>query len=1093
MATHTKGGWMYYEYLGAGIQDPAKLRYKVGLNFYMDCNSGVFESIFNFSIFDGAAPYSFLQDIAVPVSIDNNVSNCPTTNCYPCISNPPGICYRVINYETIIELSPNPHGYIISKQRCCRINNLANIVPPSNAIGATYTIQIPGFNQTIANAHINSSPLFAFNDTSIVCANNFFSINFSATDADADSLSYSFCSAYTGGTQTDPIPAPASTPPYNTIPYRLPFSGSQPLGTGVTIDPVTGVVSGIAPNAGEYVVTICVSEYRNGIKFAETRKELHLNVTHCNPVVATMDPTFLTCGDLTLSFFNQTDGPGIQNWLWVFGDAASGSGDTSYAQFPSHTFTAAGVYNIKLIVNYGLPCVDSTEQEVSVYPGFFPGFSPVAPYCTGQPIQFTDTSHTNFGTVSYWHWNFGDNATLADTSLSQHPAYTYSQPGTYTVQLISGNSLGCRDTVLHSITILAPPALTLLSQDTTYCRLDSLQLTATGTGNFTWTPNSNIIDANTATPTVFPTGPTQYFVTLENLGCISRDSVQLNPVNDVTNSITANPANICQGDTLSLAGSSNKTMHLQWQWSPSATVANANAQNTQAWPSANTTYSLQTTWGLHCIANASVTIPVKPLAIPNAGPDTSFCQGQSAIQLNASGGDSYSWSPAAGLSNSNIPNPIANPTGTTAYIVSVGVTGCSKTKQDTILVTVREKPTLQITNDTLICTIDTLQLNVSGGGIGNIIWSPAYMINNINSQSPLVSPDVPTTYHVRFTDMHGCYKDDSVWVDVKSQVTLNAGPDTTLCQSQSAVLQATGDALIYSWSPPATLSNATVLNPTASPAATIVYTLTGHIGKCQAQSSVQVKVVPAPNAHAGPDTTLCLGFDTQLSATGGSNYSWAPPLFLNNSHIANPMVIQPTHSIQYIVTVTDTLGCPLAVKDTVMVNVIPRLQVNAGPRDTMIVLNQPLQLNATGALHYTWSPGNFLSNPNIANPVANPADTIRYFLLGTDEHGCQGTDTITVYVFRVEEDMYVPTAFTPNGDGLNDIFKPILIGMKSLAYFKVFNRFGEMVFYTTQVNDGWNGIYKGKPQDTATFVWEAAGVSYTGKLKKKKGYVVLIR
>ncbi|RYE16691.1 MAG: PKD domain-containing protein, partial [Sphingobacteriales bacterium] len=499
-ATHTKGGWMYYEYLGPGIQDPSKLRYRVGLNFYMDCFSGTIENTFFFTIYSGASPYVLEDDVAAPLITSNDIQNCNSPLCYPCITNIPQNCYKVIKYETIIELTPSARGYVISKQRCCRINGISNMQAPSNAIGATYTITIPGVNQFLPNSHINSSPKFAFNDTTIVCASNIFSIDFSATDTDADSLSYSFCDSYSGGLQTDPIPLPAAPPPYNFIPYAAPFSGSQPLGPGVTIDPVTGFVSGVAPPSGEYVITICVNEYRNGVRFAQTRKELHLKVTPCNPVVATMDPTFLTCGDLTLSFFNQSDGPAIQNWKWIFGDPTTGVNDTSLLQFPTHTFSAAGVYTVKLIVNDGLPCIDSTEQQVSVFPGFFSGFESAAPFCTGVPIRFSDTTRTNFGTVSYWHWNFGDNTTLADTSRLQNPSYSYSSPGSYTVQLISGNSLGCRDTSEHIITILSSPILNLLSQDTTYCRLDSLQLTATGTGNFTWTPGTNILNANTATP-----------------------------------------------------------------------------------------------------------------------------------------------------------------------------------------------------------------------------------------------------------------------------------------------------------------------------------------------------------------------------------------------------------------------------------------------------------------------------------------------------------------------------------------------------------------------------------------------------------------
>ncbi|HSN61690.1 MAG TPA: T9SS type B sorting domain-containing protein, partial [Ferruginibacter sp.] len=135
----------------------------------------------------------------------------------------------------------------------------------------------------------------------------------------------------------------------------------------------------------------------------------------------------------------------------------------------------------------------------------------------------------------------------------------------------------------------------------------------------------------------------------------------------------------------------------------------------------------------------------------------------------------------------------------------------------------------------------------------------------------------------------------------------------------------------------------------------------------------------------------------------------------------------------------------------------------------------------------------WLSNPVIANPVANPRDSIKYILTGRDANGCLGTDSINVTVFRIDPDMYVPTAFTPNGDGLNDVARPILIGMKSLTYFRVYNRFGELVFSTSKIEDGWNGIFKGKPQDMATFVWVAQGITYKNQVKNKKGYLVLIR
>ncbi len=1092
-ATHTKGGWMYYEYLGPGLNDPTKLRYKIGLNFYIDCNSTLIENNFNFTIFSGAAPYNWIMDLSAPLITTGNTQNCNTQACYPCINFIPTICYNVIHYEATVELAPSPDGYIFSKQRCCRVNGISNLTAPSNSIGATYSIRIPGFNELVAAAHTNNSPKFIFNDTSIVCGNNPFSLNFKAVDPDGDSLVYTFCDAYVGGDNgANSNPTTAATPPYTFVPYQFPYSGVRPLGAGVTIDPVTGVISGIAPDPGEYILNVCVAEYRNGIHFADSRKELHLRVADCTPVVATLDPDFTTCGDLTLAFSNLSDNAAIQNWFWDFGDPASGTNDSSLLQFPTHTFSAAGDYIVKLIVNKGLPCVDSTEQFVHVFPGFFPGFAPVAPFCVGQPVQFNDTTHTNYGVVSNWSWNFGDATTLADTSHVQNPTYIYNAAGLYTIKLVSGNSKGCKDTAYRDITVLPTPALSLFPRDTTICALDSLQLTATGTGIFSWSPATNIIGANTGTPTVFPSVLTKYIVTLDLNGCRNRDSVTITPLNDLTNSIIANPESICQEDTLTLTGSCNKTTNISWQWSPAVSVESPNNPVTRAFPTASTIYTLTTKWGSHCVATNTVSIPVIPLAIPNAGPDTSYCTGQTAVPITASGGNTYQWTPATGLSDPNIASPLASPATTTSYIVAVGVTGCSRTKQDTVLVTVRAKPVITLTNDTLICSIDTLQLNASAAA-SIVIWTPNYNINNTTINTPLVSPDVPTTYYVSFTDAHGCFNNDSVFVDVKQFVSVDAGPDTSICKSEGFNLSTTSDALHYLWTPSTYLSSDTAKHPFASPPVTTIYHVVANIGKCQSQSDVKITVAPYPPAFAGNDTAVCIGFNTQINATGGSSYSWSPTTFLSNPNIANPLVIQPTTNTMYTVTVTDTLGCTKAIKDSVLVIVIQQLHVDAGPNDTSVVEGQTLALHATGADTYVWSPGTWLSGATTADPVSSPDDNIKYYLVGTDMHGCIGTDSINVRLYRLEADMYVPTAFTPNGDGDNDVIRPILLGMKALVYFKVYNRYGELMFYTNEKDKGWNGIYKGKPQDPATFVWMAEGVTFKGVHRTKQGYVVLIR
>lgn len=1081
---------MYYEYLGPGTIDPTKLKYKIGLNLYIDCGSTLIEATWNFSFFDGKAPFNFIQDIAVSAAPAYIINGCTSPACYPCINNVPTRCYKIINYETIVELNQSPNGYIIAKQRCCRVTGISNIQPPSTNFGATFTIKIPGFGDG-PTAPLNSSPVFIFNDTAVVCGNNPFSINFNATDADADSLAYSFVDAYDGGSAGNPNPGTASNPPYNPVPYLLPYTGTQPLGSGVVINPVTGTISGIAPPNGEYVVCVLVKEYRNGVYLGESRKELHLKTTPCTPLVANPNFNSVTCDGFTVTLTQNTPG-NPDTYFWDFGDPASGPNNYSNLPNPTHTFTDTGVFQIKLVVSIAGLCIDSITKPLGVYPSFFPGFINSPPLCVNSPVQFTDTTYFQYGNMIAWRWDFGDGSTLADTSHLQNPVYTYPVPGTFPVELIVTNDKGCIDTLVKNLIISDNPIVTLSSVDTAYCGLDSLLLSASGTGNFNWTPAINITGANTATPLVYPSVPTRYTVTLTNaFGCFKSDSVLVTPKFDLTNAITASTITICEEDTLQLTGSSNKTNNISWQWSPTGSVATPAAQNTQAYPTSTTNYTLTTTWGAHCVATATQNITVKPLAIPDAGPDTALCNGQASIQLNASGGNTYQWTPTTGLNDPNISNPIASPSATTTYIVAVGVTGCIKTRVDSMVLTVRTLPAISTTNDTLICYIDTLQLNTTG--TGNFTWTPNYMINNTTIPDPLVSPDVPTTYRVRLTDNFGCYRDDSVFVDVRTSVSLNAGADTTICQTDGFFLNPVSDALYYKWTPSTYLDYDTLKHPFARPLSDITYTVVASIGKCTAQDDVIITVVPYPVANAGLDKNICYGFSTQLNASGGSSYAWSPATFLNDRFSPNPTVTNPTANIQYIVTVRDNLGCPKPVKDTVWVYVERPVIADAGPRDTTVVLGQPFQLSAAGANRYLWSPAMWLNDATIQNPVAFPQDDIRYTVTATTTLGCIGTDFINVKLYKVDPDLYVPTAFTPNGDINNDILRPILLGMRDLHFFRIYNRNGQLIFSTSAKNDGWDGTFKGTRQDAGTYVWMAEGINYRGELRQKKGTTVLIR
>lgn len=1101
-AAHISGGEMYYRYLGPGTSANTD-RYEITLRLFRDCSaSGInvapMPSVVTISLFSNQND-SRVSDNTVnrDFTMDQRLQKVD----FSCIQFAPEVCYDVSYFHFQTQLTRTPNGYTASFQTCCRVGGINNIQYNFNsqdgAPGVTVSCAIPGTSALGSNG-VNSSPVFRLKDTALVCANNYFTLDFGAIDPDNDELTYYFCNGLgCSSTITNANNVPSGTPSGGSFPsltYSGIYSGLNPMGNTVRIDPNTGIISGIAPAlSGRYVINVCIAEMRNGIQIGTHRKDFILKVADCNRTTAALNPQYFTCDGFTLSFSNNSTSVSGTQYEWTFGDPNSGAANFSASPTPTHTFTDTGRYTIKLKVSLNGICEDSTTSVVRVYPGFFPDFAPAAPFCKNVPVQFNDLTRTNYGIVDSWRWDFGDPNASNDTSHLQHPTYTYSTSGTYRVSFTVTNSFGCIDTIFKDVRITDNPPLTIFPRDTVYCGRDTIQLKAQGTGVFTWTPNINILNANTAQPSVYPAVPTTYYITLNQGGCVGRDSVKVTPKNDLAVSVSASAASICAEDTIRLTGSSNYNSNMRWQWTPAGSVDTPLGQITRAYPTTNTTYQLTGRWGRNCVATAQKEIAVKPLAVPDAGPGGYICYGQASLPLQASGGNDYRWEPATGLNNAGIANPVASPGATTMYKVYVGVTGCTAQKVDSVLVEVKQLPPTGLTNDTLICSIDTLQLHTVN--TGTFLWSPNYMISSLSGPSPKVSPDVPTTYYLTLTDGFGCVSHDSVFVDVKLYVTIDAGRDTTICRTDAYQLQTVSDALSYQWTPANTLNSNTAKQPVATPtAASTTYYVIGNIGKCQSRDSVTIRTVPYPKVKANDDTTICFGSTALLYASGASSYTWSPTQFLSSTNTALTQSVRPTTNILYTVSGTDTFGCPKAVTDSVWVNVYPKIIASTGMRDTSIVAGQPLQLNGTGGNVFVWTPSDGLSNPFIANPIATPDRDIEYKLLVTAQPpGCSGRDSVRIKVYKLPPSIYVPTAFSPNGDGTNDILKPIALGIRSLTYFRIYNRFGQLIFFTNQINKGWDGRFKGNPQDPATFVWQAEAITWDGKIIRLKGSVVLIR
>lgn len=854
-ADHITGGEMYYELISS---NGSNYTYRITLKLFRHCgNVGAqLDPDAYIGIFDKSTNLLYGGRVYTPSMSRQEELRLKSPG--PCISNAPEVCYEVGYYEFTETLPASTHGYTISYQRCCRIQGISNLFSSSN-MGATYTAEIPGTN-IIPTAPANNSAKFTARDTVIVCGGYPFTYNFGAQDPDVtDELRYSFCDAWIGGSSGNngARPNPPANPPYIPVGYAPPYSGSSPLGPSVTIDPLTGIISGTSPPEGIYVVTVCVSEIRDGRVIAVQRKDLQIKAGGCDLTKPLLEPVMITCDGYNYDF-SHPNNPNINSYYWEFGDPSTGASNFSNLQNPSHIFSDTGVFNIKVVANRGQECTDSTTAIVKVYPGFFPAFNS-AGICIDNPVIFQDATTTNYGVVDSWAWNFGDETTTQDVSAHQDTSWKYSSTGTKTISLTVTSDKGCKKTITHDVTIIDKPPITLAFRDTLICVPDAVQLQASGTGNFSWTPTTNMTGSLTATPVVNPTATTKYYVQLDEQGCINHDSVLV------------------------------RVVHF---------------------------------------------------------------------------------------------------------------------------------------------------------------------------------------------------------------VTLNPMPDTTICRTDQAQLWVSSDGLRYEWTPAATLNDPSLQNPVATPVDPVTtYQVTARIGSCSANTTIDVTTIPYPIANAGPDTTIC--YNTPAYLTGshdGSSFNWSPLASLLNANTLAPHAY-PVRTQEYVLTSYDTKGCPKPGRDTVLVTVLPKI-IPQVTNDTMVVTGQPLQFNAGGGVSYTWSPPTWLDNPFISNPVGiynSEIDSIRYIVSVYNEVGCFDTASVKVTVFKTNPYIFVPNAFTPNNDGLNDVLRPIAVGIKQIKYFRIFNRWGQMVFSTTTNGHGWDGSIGGSKQGSNVYVWMAEATDYLDRPLQLKGTVTLIR
>ncbi len=401
--------------------------------------------------------------------------------------------------------------------------------------------------------------------------------------------------------------------------------------------------------------------------------------------------------------------------------------------------------------------------------------------------------------------------------------------------------------------------------------------------------------------------------------------------------------------------------------------------------------------------------------------------------------------------------------------------------------TVYPLPTVALTPDTTLCYLDTIQL-IAGGG-NQYSWSPATGLSSVSINNPFASPAQTITYIVNVTDSNLCQNQDAVTVTVHPLPQTDAGKDTFICVGDSYQLQGQ-NGISFFWQPDTLVSNPNIANPVTSPDSSVTFYLTtfNQFG-CDNIDSMFLEVQHPIVATLANPPEVCIYDTVQLEVTDGKYFHWSPPDGLSDTSIANPLAY-PLQTTYYTVAVSN--DCFADTFDVELV-VHPLPEVYAG-RDTTIYRDESTRLLAvSNGMIFNWLPSDYLDVANVLDPLCTPFNTVTYVLEATSEHGCKNYDTVTVKV-EVKNLLLVPNAFTPNQDGLNDVFRIIkTLNIERVLDIFVFNRWGQKVYEAHDKTAFWDGTFNGQPQDLGVYVYVIRAVTWDGDEITETGNVTLLR
>ncbi|MFL5787683.1 MAG: PKD domain-containing protein [Flavisolibacter sp.] len=809
----------------------------------------------------------------------------------------------------------------------------------------------------------------------------------------------------------------------------------------------------------------------------------------------------------------------IKSWLWNFGD---GQQVTMPNGNPvTHQYSTPGAYFVNLSVTDTSTCTSASSY------GYFI-------VVKGPEAHFTEASNTVplNSTVNFYNNTneYGSQGTTyvwqidsVNYSTGYNFTHTFSQAGTYIVKLTATNlQTGCSSVYIQKLVVKDFNAAfsyhsSFITTQSCPPVLVQFNNTSTNYTSLNWDFGDGFTAGNVANPGHLYEKPGKYIVTLYVYGDngLKEQFIDSVIVSETKASLNADVLHGCTSQQVTLTESSVGKNSYIWDFGDGNLL-----QGTDSFAQHN--YSFAGVYTPHLLVKDSLgcttsfdmgqKIIIDSLEVSLSALTPSICVPKQVFfnptvnDVAANQGQSdltYHWNFGTGLpeDTANTRNPIFLYQQPGTYAVQLNVSsayGCSK--QATGIIKAYQGLGSKIIGPDEICQQSEADFSAATLLPGQPKWQWIF-----DDGTTLQQDHASKTYFDAGTYLiklvvtnNGCADTTvkSLVVHSKPTVTVSAHK-LNLCQGTSAELTASG-ANAYLWSPATGLNltnTATVATASLSDITYVVQAKNEY--GCLNSDSVQVKVIHQFKMNVDSSIDLCIGSSVELKATGASNYVWiGNTVGLSNTQIANPMA-SPLASTIFTVEGTDAFHC---FTDTanVVVEVHSLPTVDAGPNVELLAGTsyQMKSQASSDVIKWSWTPSAYLSCSDCSNPFVMPMEPEVYKLKVTNNYGCTATDTMSIILFCRESSVFVPNTFTPNGDGKNDRFSIKGTGIKLVKSFRIYNRWGNVVFEHNNFTIGddkasWDGTYKGYKVSAGTYVY-IAELSCNEKSFIQKGTITVV-